>query len=200
MFCSDVPNLGGYQIRLPRPISLYPRARSRPNERTFYQPSGPVLEPLEARVLLSAGWNDLTLCLGLSESENLGQSAADQVPLTRHDGGGENSASYPADLKGLIETAPTDNSLDHGWSSEHPDGLEESASKLWPRELVFVDAGIHDYQYLLDDLLACGQDGRQIQVVVLDSNLDGIAQISQVSLLKTLSGPWTRTVGVVPLT
>ena len=133
-------------------------------------------------MLLSAGWNELTVCFEFSESENLGQSAADQVAMTRHDGERENPASYPADLKGLIETAPTAvcaNSLDCGWSSEHPDGVEESASKLWPRELVFVDARIHDYQQLVDDLLACGQDGRQIQVIVLDSNLDGIAQISQ---------------------
>ena len=43
-----------------------------------------------------------------------------------------------------------------------------------PRELVFVDAGIHDYHQLVDDLLARGQDGQQIEVAVLDSNLDGL--------------------------
>ncbi|MFQ5937135.1 MAG: hypothetical protein ACE5LB_12090, partial [Acidiferrobacterales bacterium] len=40
------------------------------------------------------------------------------------------------------------------------------------RELVFVDSTVPDYQQLVDDLLATGDDGRQFEVVVLDSDRD----------------------------
>ncbi len=48
------------------------------------------------------------------------------------------------------------------------------------RELAFVDAAVPDYQRLADDLIAQRQQGgRAIEVVVLDSNTDGIGQISE---------------------
>ncbi|MBT8445690.1 MAG: DUF4347 domain-containing protein, partial [Gammaproteobacteria bacterium] len=46
-------------------------------------------------------------------------------------------------------------------------------------ELVFVDTGVEDYQALIDDILANGDDGRVVDVVLLDSGRDGIAQISE---------------------
>jgi hypothetical protein len=46
-------------------------------------------------------------------------------------------------------------------------------------ELMFVDAGVSDYQQLVDDLMAHHDDGRKVEVIILDSDRDGIEQISE---------------------
>ena len=46
-------------------------------------------------------------------------------------------------------------------------------------ELVFVDAGVHDYRTLLNDLIANAGDGRELSVVLLDPKANGIDQITQ---------------------
>ena len=46
-------------------------------------------------------------------------------------------------------------------------------------ELVFVDSSVPDYQQLVDDLLATGDDARQFEVVVLESDRDGIEQMAE---------------------
>ncbi|MDX1764619.1 MAG: DUF4347 domain-containing protein, partial [bacterium] len=51
------------------------------------------------------------------------------------------------------------------------------------REIVFIDTQVPDYQDLVNDLLATSDDGRHVEVVLLDSQRDGVEQIS-----KTLSG------------
>ncbi|MDX2350478.1 MAG: FG-GAP-like repeat-containing protein, partial [Porticoccus sp.] len=45
-------------------------------------------------------------------------------------------------------------------------------------ELVLVDTATEDYQQLIDDLFAQADDTRQLEVVLLDTEQDGIAQIS----------------------
>ena len=47
-------------------------------------------------------------------------------------------------------------------------------------ELVFVDPATPDYQQLLDDLLSREDDYRQFEVVVLEADRDGVAQISDI--------------------
>ena len=47
------------------------------------------------------------------------------------------------------------------------------------RELVFIDARVSDYQGLVADLLANSVEDRSIEVVVLDSEKDGIEQIGE---------------------
>ena len=46
-------------------------------------------------------------------------------------------------------------------------------------EIVFVDVTTPDYQRLIDGIQANGQDGRHLEVVLLDGQRDGIAQISE---------------------
>ncbi|MHC4992674.1 MAG: DUF4347 domain-containing protein, partial [Planctomycetota bacterium] len=48
------------------------------------------------------------------------------------------------------------------------------------RELVLVDAGVEDHQDLLADLRSADSHGRQLEVVLLDGERDGIAQISEI--------------------
>ncbi len=47
------------------------------------------------------------------------------------------------------------------------------------RELVFIDARVSDQQALVADLLANSGEDRSIEVVVLDSEKDGIEQIGE---------------------
>ncbi len=46
-------------------------------------------------------------------------------------------------------------------------------------ELVFIDAAAQDYQQLLNDLVEERENGRGIDVLLLDADRDGIEQISQ---------------------
>jgi len=54
-----------------------------------------------------------------------------------------------------------------------------SAAEQQSQEIVFVDAGVDNHQQLVDDLLANSDASRNIEVVVLDRDQDGIEQISQ---------------------
>ncbi|MFV8570620.1 DUF4347 domain-containing protein, partial [Marinobacter sp. SBS5] len=56
-----------------------------------------------------------------------------------------------------------------------PSLLEEASPRL---ELVFVDTDTPDYQQLVDDLLSNSDDSRRFEVILLDNNSDGIAQIT----------------------
>ena len=57
--------------------------------------------------------------------------------------------------------------------------LSEAVS-VGRREIVFVDSGVDDPEALLDELRSAGAGERFLEVVVLDSARDGIAQISEV--------------------
>ena len=46
-------------------------------------------------------------------------------------------------------------------------------------EIVFVDPATPDYQKLVEDIRAKAGDGRDIDVVLLDANKDGITQITE---------------------
>ena len=46
------------------------------------------------------------------------------------------------------------------------------------REVIFVDSGVDDYQQLIDDIESQLEKGRQFDIVNLDSDSDGIDQIS----------------------
>jgi hypothetical protein len=52
------------------------------------------------------------------------------------------------------------------------------AAESLRHELVFVDTGVEGYQQLVDDLRAASPEGRQLEVILLDSEQDGIEQIS----------------------
>ena len=47
-------------------------------------------------------------------------------------------------------------------------------------ELVFVDSGVEDHQALLADLQSADSNTRELEVVLLDSERDGIQQISEI--------------------
>jgi len=69
--------------------------------------------------------------------------------------------------------------------SAKPDATSSSnestnqAEQTLRRELVFVDTSAQDYEQLVDDLLANNDGTRQFDVVLLETNQDGIEQISR---------------------
>ena len=58
-------------------------------------------------------------------------------------------------------------------------GEASGASADTRHEWVFVDTTVAGYQDLVDDVLAGGDDGRQIELVLLDGRRDGLEQIAQ---------------------
>ncbi len=58
-------------------------------------------------------------------------------------------------------------------------GVQEADENTQKRqEVIFVDSGVDDYQQLIDDIESQLEKGRQFDIVNLDSNSDGIDQIS----------------------
>ena len=142
---------------------------------------GYVFEALEPRILLSAD------PLGVAVGDALHGGLDDRLPeelraaetfdaliapsaatlLTGDTTASDPSPALPApvDLEGLA--------LLHG-SRDAADESRQAAS----REILFVDAGVDDYRQLVDEL--AGGDSRVFEVVVLDAERDGIAQITEV--------------------
>ena len=46
--------------------------------------------------------------------------------------------------------------------------------------MVIVDTSVENYQQLVDDLLNNNQENREIEVVLLDADSDGVEQVSQI--------------------
>ena len=59
-------------------------------------------------------------------------------------------------------------------------GLAESADELQQNlQLIFIDEATENYQQLIEDLIAQGDEQHQIEIILLDSEQDGILQISE---------------------
>ncbi len=59
------------------------------------------------------------------------------------------------------------------------DEASAAAAERQTQEIVFVDAGVDNYQQLVDDLNNNADSNRNIEVVVLDQDKDGIEEISE---------------------
>jgi VCBS repeat-containing protein len=53
------------------------------------------------------------------------------------------------------------------------------AEKTLRLELVFIDTDVPDYQQILDDLLAARDEGRRLEIILLDNGRDGVEQITE---------------------
>ena len=93
------------------------------------------------------------------------------------------SADMPFDLPGaLTDESEEDDTIP---VLEASAVFDESPELTAPNELVFVDTDTPDYQKLVDDLLGNRSDERQFEVVLIDSNSDGVARISDTLLQHT---------------
>ena len=82
----------------------------------------------------------------------------------------------------LTETAIyMDVDSDSSQTQETNDSQETSnqAAKASRNELVFIDTQVDNYQELLNDILAQGDDDRNIEIVLLDNERDGVNQINE---------------------
>ena len=96
-------------------------------------------------------------------------SAGLEAVLLSDHAGADEDAARPA-----IELDVTDSAVAARSSSP---SAEARATR---HELVFVDAGTPDYQQLVDDVRAGSTDERILDVIVLDADRDGVAQITEI--------------------
>ena len=87
------------------------------------------------------------------------------------------SADLPVDV--APDYNPDSTEEDALWQDIHALQTETAALEEVSRELVFVDTDTPDYQQLVDDMLANSDASRNIEVVVLDQDKDGIEEISE---------------------
>ncbi|MDJ0779659.1 MAG: DUF4347 domain-containing protein, partial [Gammaproteobacteria bacterium] len=87
---------------------------------------------------------------------------------------------FSGGIEGLIDTALDSSAIyaDIEGSSQQAD-TGDSAAEQRSHEIAFVDASVDNYEQIVDDLRANGDDSRHIEVVVLDSDKDGIEEISE---------------------
>ena len=136
------------------------RWRSARSERAT-KGTGAYFESLESRVLLSGGVEG-----ALADTYLLGHQDFDQAPVAGEIAFVEEAQETALlDLSGLAESDP-----------ELQPGLMNGAGM---RELVFVDENVADYEQLIADLQQA-DDHRTIEVVVLESDRNGIEQVTQV--------------------
>ena len=101
---------------------------------------------------------------------------------------------FSGGIEGLVVSqvdSPAATYLDVDTSSEQPsvqltEVTTSSAAEQQTHEIVFVDTGLENYQALVDDLISNSDTSRSIEVVLLDSDSNGIDQISET--LKTQTG------------
>ncbi|MEO8629176.1 MAG: DUF4347 domain-containing protein, partial [Betaproteobacteria bacterium] len=91
---------------------------------------------------------------------------------------------YSADLSPVLPSAPViaeQRTLDASgeFVSQPVDQQTGVAAEHARREIVFVDTAAPEYQALVDDVRSQSTLQRQLDVVVLDSSRDGIAQITE---------------------
>ncbi|MCP5059627.1 MAG: BspA family leucine-rich repeat surface protein, partial [bacterium] len=108
-------------------------------------------------------------------------------------GSPELEALEPRVLLSTFTAAPDADSLDDAMSGANPGegaiefvlDASEAVAATDPaaiesrKELVFVDTGVEGYETLVDDLRSATPEGRTLEVVLLDAEQDGIAQISE---------------------
>ena len=77
------------------------------------------------------------------------------------------------------DTATSGEVLEAPATPDSGDAGAETQAESTRRELVFVDTGVEGYEQLVEDLRASSSDDRSLEVVLLDSERDGIEQISE---------------------
>ena len=89
---------------------------------------------------------------------------------------------FSADIEGLLVTdlsAQTDDLSISDTLTPVNTSSTDNFSKYSPDELVIIDTNTPDYQTLLDDIIKNTTKGQVIKFILLDSNRDGIEQVSE---------------------
>ncbi len=145
--------------------------------------SGICFEPLEPRLLLSGSWGSgaeaPTADTQSTPGSEIAPAGADFHLDRGHADAAANQDSGP--VIDLLAQAPALNAYQADAEAIEPTSPIETSSPetATQRELVFVDAGIRDYNRLVDDLLSTTAEDTDFEVIVLDAKRDGVAQISE---------------------
>ncbi len=123
----------------------------------------PLVEPLEPRLLFSATADISLFEDSISDNQLLSKEASETDLLSIYDlpdSGSDDQAPNAADISSL-----------------------STNTEATSRELVFVDTGVEGYQQLVDDITQQNDDtqntaSRQIDIILLDKNSNGIQQIT----------------------
>ncbi|MCP4982854.1 MAG: DUF4347 domain-containing protein, partial [Gammaproteobacteria bacterium] len=91
---------------------------------------------------------------------------------------------FSGGIEGLVDTSLIsaiyeDEDKDKNVSSGETGSNTETAAETQSHELVFVDTAVDDYQILVDDLINNADSNRNFEVILLDSEQNGIDVISQ---------------------
>jgi len=95
---------------------------------------------------------------------------------------------FSGGIEGIVVSqvdSPAATYLEVNDSSEQPsvqlvEVTTSSTAEQQTNEIVFVDTGVENYQSLVDDLVNNADSNRSFEVVLLDSERNGIEQISEI--------------------
>ncbi|MCP4471339.1 MAG: DUF4347 domain-containing protein, partial [Gammaproteobacteria bacterium] len=93
---------------------------------------------------------------------------------------------FSGGIEGLVDTSLDSDAnaiyrdVDVSKTQSGTSRADAAAAEKQSQEIVFVDASVDNYQQLVDDLRNDADSNRNIEVVVLDREQDGIEQISAV--------------------
>ena len=137
------------------------------------RPRRPVIEAIEPRLLFSAT-ADIAVFDDAHHAVDALAHAANNLDLTQ---------VYPdliAQHQAVSsETNPTDITNNSTDGADTPIALPANTSpEAVTHSLVFVDTHVADYQRLVDDILN-NPDNKNVEIIYLNANQDGIAQITQ---------------------
>ena len=114
-------------------------------------------------------------------------SVSTSTPDALHQGPSTKDISTPGESSGATVPPSNNELLPNDVTEDNIDtlsALDATKQDIYEsdarRELIIIDAGVTNYQPLVEDLLANSDESREMEVFVLDRERDGISQISDV--------------------
>lgn len=130
-----------------------------------HRPSGLLLEELESRILFSADTALLANFVSLDGAAVTGPQQYQMTPVVLPAATASSSAGGAAGVDAALVAAATD---------------EKTGSPAIRQEIVFIDGAVDGAPSMATQLRARQEDGRSLEVVVLDTDADGVSQIGLV--------------------
>jgi hypothetical protein len=147
------------------------------------RPAQPLdLFQLEERVLLSASPAAVVveaIDTAMLDADAGTASAETAEPGTAGPTGSPSAESSSASLLDQMLSAQTEATFAGGGLVDGASAAGDDTAQAVLRELVFLDTGVENYQQLLEDLWSLDDGSREIEVVLLSGQRDGVDQITE---------------------
>ena len=153
--------------------------------------AGICFEPLEPRLLLSGSWGaGVEASPAESQANTPGNRGQETVALHADANISDPQAWQQQRLQtigrvdllanaSVLNAFPAGEALEETDHGAAPADLASSTAAVRSQELVFVDTGIQNYAQLVDDIMANADDDRSFEIIMLESDRDGVEQISR---------------------